>query len=312
MVTVGDSAPTLIDEEEEDEESDEGEEEVVERTNKPKSVWFGGSLSTDTGNRIFKELLAPNVWEFPKSVELLKNCVRMGMGNQGIALDFFAGSGTLAQSIFELNIEDGGSRKCLSVQLPQAIETKTKIGKAATSFLTSVGLPSRLTEITKERIRRSAAKVKSENPLFHSDLGFRIFKLDSTNIRPWEPNRDKLTETLDESVEHIKAGRTDQDILFEILLKLGLELTVPIETRSIASKTVYSVGLGTLLVCLAESIQATEVESLALGIVDWHTALAPAVESTVVFRDSAFADDVAKSNLTAILAQHGLENVRSL
>lgn len=121
-----------------------------------------------------------------------------------------------------------------------------------------------------------------------------------------------MTETLEESVEHIKAGRSEQDVLYEVLLKLGLELTVPIETRTITGKTVHSVGAGALLVCLAETIAANEVEPLALGMVAWHKALAPAVDTTVVFRDSAFADDVAKTNLTAILTQHGLENVRSL
>ena len=100
--------------------------------------------------------------------------------------------------------------------------------------------------------------------------------------------------------------------LFELLLKLGLDLCVPIEKKTIARKTVYSVGAGVLLVCLAAQIATADVEPLALGIVAWHKELAPTGESTVVFRDSAFADDVAKTNLTAILQQHGLENVRSL
>ena len=97
-----------------------------------------------------------------------------------------------------------------------------------------------------------------------------------------------------------------------MLLKSGLELTLPIEQRSIAGKTVYSIGVGVLLVCLAEHITRAEVEPLALGIADWRAELAPAVETQLVFRDSAFADDVAKTNLAAILEQHGLENVRSL
>ena len=100
--------------------------------------------------------------------------------------------------------------------------------------------------------------------------------------------------------------------VFELLLKLGLDLTVPIETRTIAGQQVHSIGAGTLLVCLSKSIAAKEVEPLALGIATWHKTQAPAGESTIVFRDSAFADDVAKTNLTAIIQQHGLQNVRSL
>ena len=148
--------------------------------------------------------------------------------------------------------------------------------------------------------------------MFAGDCGFRVFKLDSSNIRAWEPNRDDLPATLQDSVQHLKADRSEQDILFELLLKLGLDLTMPIADMTIASKTVYSIGAGALLACLADQIGAGDVESLALGIAAWHKDLVPAGETMVVFRDSAFADDVAKTNLTAILQQHGLENVRSL
>ena len=175
-----------------------------------------------------------------------------------------------------------------------------------------INYPNNIAELTKERLRRVAKKLHDENPMFAGDLGFRVFKLASSNIRAWEPNRDDLPKTLQESIEHLKADRTEQDILFELLLKLGLDLTVPIEQRTLAGKTVHNIGAGTLLVCLAEKIAAAEVEPLALGIVTWHKELAPAGETSIVFRDNAFADDVAKTNLTAILQQHGLGNVRSL
>lgn len=148
--------------------------------------------------------------------------------------------------------------------------------------------------------------------MFAGDLGFRVFKLDSSNIQAWEPNRDDLPKTLEASSEHLKIGRTEQDILFELLLKLGLDLMVPIEEKNIAGKCVHSIGAGTLMVCLSDKISAKEVEPLALGIVAWHKQQAPMGETSVVFRDSAFGDDVAKTNLTAILQQHGLQNVRSL
>jgi adenine-specific DNA-methyltransferase len=106
--------------------------------------------------------------------------------------------------------------------------------------------------------------------------------------------------------------RNEQDILFELLLKLGLDLTVPIVQSTIAGKTVHSIGGGVLLVCLAPSVNQEEAEPLALGLIAWHKEQASSGESTVVFRDSAFSDDVAKSNLSAILQQHGLENVRSI
>ncbi len=214
-----------------------------------------------------------------------------------IVLDFFAGSGTTAQAVLELNAKDSGDRKFILVQLPEPTERK--------DFPT-------IAEITKERTRRVGKKIREENSMFAGDLGFRVFKLASSNIQAWEPDRERLAETLEASVDHLKTDRTESDILFELLLKLGLDLTVPIETRTIAGQQVHSIGAGTLLVCLSKSITAKEVEPLALGIAAWHKTQAPAGESTIVFRDSAFADDVAKTNLTAILQQHGLENVRSL
>ena len=182
----------------------------------------------------------------------------------------------------------------------------------AADFCDQLGKPRTIAEITKERLRRAGKKVREEKPMFAGDLGFRVFKLAASNIRAWEPNRDNLAATLEEHAEHLKTDRTEADILFKLLLKLGLDLTVPIEHKAIAGKTVHSIGAGTLLVCLSEKLTAAEVEPLALGIVDWHKAQAPVGDSTVVFRDSAFAGDVAKTNLTAILQQYGLENVRSL
>lgn len=112
--------------------------------------------------------------------------------------------------------------------------------------------------------------------------------------------------------EHLLPGRTEADILYELLLKRGLDLCVPIEKRSIAGKEVHAIGGGVLIACLSENISRENVEPLAQGIVVWHKELAPAGDTTCVFRDSAFADDVAKTNLAAILEQHGISNVRSL
>ena len=120
-------------------------------------------------------------------------------------------------------------------------------------------------------------------------------------VLEWDPNRDKIAETLEASIEHLKTDRTEQDILFELLLKLGLDLCVPIETRKIAGHEVHSIGAGTLLACLSKSIPQADVEPLAAGLVAWHKEESPSGEPTVVFRDSAFADDVAKTNLAAIL-----------
>lgn len=184
-------------------------------------------------------------------------------------------------------------------------------------FCDQLGKLRTISEVTKERLRRAGKKIRDKNPLFAGDLGFRVFKLASSNIRAWDPDCDSLVETLEASIEHIKTDRTEQDILFELLLKLGLDLCVPIETKQVAGGSkqpheVHSIGGGSLLVCLSTIIPQADVESLALGLVAWHKELKPAGATTVVFRDSAFPDDVAKTNLAAILQQHGLETVRSL
>jgi adenine-specific DNA-methyltransferase len=308
---------TIVDDEEEEEEKEEDEEEVIERTSKPKSIWLGPNFSSDSGKRSMKAFLPGDTFNFPKSVDLLRQCVQIGMGNDHVALDLFAGSGTLGQAVLDHNLSDGANRHFILVQLPELLKLEEKDQKAAAKFCDEIGKPRTIAELTKERLRRVAKKIQEENPLLAGDLGFRVFKLASSNIRAWDPNRDKLAETLEASIEHLKTDRTEQDILFELLLKLGLDLCVPIETRKIEgakeqAHEIHSIGGGSLLVCLSPAIPQADVEPLALGLVAWHKQLKPAGETTAVFRDSAFADDVAKTNLTAILHQHGLETVRSL
>lgn len=144
------------------------------------------------------------------------------------------------------------------------------------------------------------------------DTGFRVFKLDTSNIRAWNPNANDLKASLFDHLEHLEPGRSADDILYEILLKLGLDLCVPIEQQTIAGKQVHSVGGGVLMACLAEDIKATEAEALALGMAAWREAQGTVGDTTAVFRDNAFQNDVAKSNLAAILEQHGIKQVRSL
>ncbi len=147
---------------------------------------------------------------------------------------------------------------------------------------------------------------------YAGDLGFRCFKLSTSNMRLWNPEPDNLSASLFDHQDHILEGRTESDVLYELLLKLGIDLCVDIERRTVLGKEVHAVGGGVLMACMATSITATEVEAVAQGIINWHKELAPAGDTTCVFRDSAFTDDVAKTNMAAILNQHGIQNVRSL
>lgn len=281
-------------------------------TTKVKSIWSETEFINEQGTVELGRLGMGDVFDHPKPVALLERCLFLGTGPDDVVMDFFAGSGTTGHGTFSQNAQDGGNRRFVIVQLPEQLDIAESEQKAAAEFCDKLGKPRNIAELTKERLRRAAKTVKEQAPMFSGDLGFRVFKLASSNIRAWEPNRDDLPKTLEESIEHLKTDRSQQDILFELLLKLGLDLTVPMEQKTIAGKAVHSVGAGTLLACMAEKIAASEVEPLALGIVTWHNALSPAGDTTIVFRDSAFADDIAKTNLTAILQQHGLEDVRSL
>jgi adenine-specific DNA-methyltransferase len=256
----------------------------------------------------------PDVFDTPKPVRLIRRMLEIGTKPHEVCiiLDFFAGSGTTGHAVFESNLADGGKRRFIMVQLPEELSVDAKEQKAAANFCDKIGKPRNIGELTKERLRRAAEKIKDENPMFAGDLGLRVFKLDSTNIREWDPNRNTLAESIEASVEHLKTGRTEKDILFELLLKLGLDLCVPVEENKIAGHTVQSVGAGALMACLSEKISKKDVEALATGIIQWRKHLKPAGETTIVFRDSAFSDDVTKTNLTAIFAQSGLETVRSL
>jgi len=248
-----------------------------------------------------------------KPVRLTKQLIKWSNATRdSIILDFFSGSATTAHAVMQLNAEDGGNRRFVMAQLPEPLDPENEDQKVSAEYCDKLKKPRNIAELTKERLRRAAKKIKEENPMFAGDLGFRVFKLDSTNIREWEPKRENLPETLAESVEHLKSNRSEADILCELLLKLGLDLCVPIEKRAIAGKDVHAIGGGVLIACLVEKITAAEAEKLGLGIVEWHKALAPAGDTTCVFRDSAFADDVAKTNLAAILQQNGMANVRSL
>ncbi len=238
-------------------------------------------------------------FSYPKPLLLIQYLIQIFTSpDQGdLVLDAFAGSGTTGHAVLAQNSEDGGNRRFALVQLPEPSRSQHTES---------------LADLTVKRLATAGASLAGSPGRRPGDFGYKKYRLDTSNIEAWEPNRDDLNSSLTDAIEHLKGDRSERDILFELLLKLGLELTVPIETREIASEAVYSVGAGTLLVCLAESLGHADIETIGLGIVNWHEELAPAGETTVVFRDSAFADDVAKTNLTAILEQHGLSNVRSL
>lgn len=244
-------------------------------------------------------------FDFPKPSALLKFLMTIAGVKPGeLVLDFFAGSCPLGHAAMELGKQKGSVQPFICVQLPEPTGENSAEHKAGFRSISEIG---------KARLRRvGEALSDTKKPTSEADLGFKVFKLDSSNIQAWNPDRGDLDQTLLDHQAHLVEGRSEQDILYELLLKRGVDLTVPIEEREAVGKTIYSIGYGVLFACLADKIAKTDIEALAQSIVDWHRELAPETDTQVVFRDSAFEDDIAKSNMTAILEQNGIAHVRSL
>jgi adenine-specific DNA-methyltransferase len=259
-----------------------------------------------------KNILGNGVFDNPKDHLVLADLIAYAAPSDATVLDFFAGSGSTAHAVWHLNATDQGGRRHISVQLPEPLDPDDKNQQAAVAFCDKLKKPRNIAELTKERLRRTAHAIRAANPLFKGDTGFRVFKLAQSNIRAWEPEVTDLENSLLKNAEHLVHGRSEKDVLYEILLKLGLDLCVPIETKTVAGKAVHSIGGGALFACLANNLSKDVIEPLAAGIVAWRAVLAPAVDTRVVFKDSGFVDDIGKTNMAAILTQNGISDVRSL
>lgn len=188
-------------------------------------------------------------FDTPKPLRLLDRILHLATTNDknSIILDFFAGSGTTAHATLNKNIADSGSRRYIAVQLPEKIDDE--------KYHT-------ISELTKERLRRAGKKVREDNPEWKGDVGFRVFKLDTSNIRPWEATAETLSEQIDAYVSPILEGRSEEDLLTELMLKRGIDLSVNIETRQFDGLTVSCVDGGKLFTCFTRQIPASSVEEL--------------------------------------------------
>lgn len=290
---------------------------------KPRSIFLEESIwstigTTSSGSDEVLGLFGKNVFSNPKPIGLIRHLLSFNTKENDLILDFFAGSGTTSEAVFRANSIDGSKRNFILVQLNEPIsevnassDTDKITIRNAISILNELDKKLFISEITKERIRRAGEKIKLENKdkegIDKLDIGFKAFKLDSSNIQAWDGNPDNLEEQLDIFANNIKADRTEEDILFEILLKYGLDLTVPIEEKSIAGKKVFSVGQGTLFICLSDGITSVVSE----GIGAWKQELNP-VRCTVIFKDTGFQSDKDKTSAMQILKRFGIEEVNSI
>jgi adenine-specific DNA-methyltransferase len=275
-----------------------------------ESWWDNHGMNEDATEEIKEMFGAPKLFTHPKPSKLIYYLVKIASDRDSIILDFFAGSSTTAHAVMQLNAEDGGNRKFIMVQLPEPCTEDTEAYKSGYKNICEIG---------KERIRRAGDKIKAELREKQSkqlsliddekivdpenlDIGFKVFKLDSSNLKKWNPDYDNLDETLDEMLANYVDGRTELDVVYEIMLKYGIDLTLPVEERDFNGKKVYSIGLGALVICLDNEITT----DIAGDILKLKKELAPETMH-VVFKDNGFKDDAAKTNVIEMLKQGGVE-----
>ncbi|MDQ9011957.1 site-specific DNA-methyltransferase [Acinetobacter gerneri] len=247
--------------------------------------------------------------DYPKPLDLIKYLIRMNEGKDFIVMDFFSGSATTAHAVIEQNKEDDGTRRFIAVQLPESTIKTDENDKKIETAAYKAGFKT----IFEVGLARVKGAIHLLDPIYQTlNLGFKVFKLSNSNIRVWDPDHTDLESTLLSHEEHLIGKRTEQDILYELLLKRGVDLTAPIEKREVSGKNLYSIGYGALFACLDESISRHQVEDIAQALINWYKELEPFSETHVFFRDSAFSDDVSKTNMVAILEQNGISHVRSL
>lgn len=270
----------------------------------PVNLWKREEVgTTDAASKDLATLMEAKVFDFPKPVELIKTMVQIAaLDKDSIIIDFFSGSATTAHAIMQLNAEDGGNRKFVLVQLPEACEEKSP------AFIAGY---KNICEIGKERIRRAGKKLtetdgqmqigdSEKKPL---DVGFRVFKLDSSNLQTWdatpvdELRMEDLLNRMNTMINRVKADRSDLDMVCEVMLKLGVPLTYSVNKVAVNAKTAYTVGDDCLLlVCLAADITPEDVE-----------AMAEYVPAKVIISRDSFANDTAMANAYYILRDRGIE-----
>lgn len=266
------------------------------RTVKEHTSWDRKEFNSDNAMLEFKNLGFSNqLFPFPKSSALIKHIAYLADVEDGYILDFFSGSATTAHAVMQLNAEDGGNRKFIMVQLPEKCDEKSEAYKAGYKTICDIG---------KERIRRAGKKIKEENPLTTQDLdiGFRVLKLDSSNMKDVYYKPEDYSQSILESLEdNIKADRTPLDLLFQVMLELGKPLSAKIEEREIAGKHVFVVDDNDLVACFDSNATEDVVKTIA--------QLKPLY---AVFRDSGLSSDSVGANFDQIFATYSPNTTRKV
>ncbi|MDR0913330.1 MAG: site-specific DNA-methyltransferase [Methanobrevibacter sp.] len=264
---------------------------ILPRTIQPIGVI--SKFSTTQSNKLMKKIFGGAIFNYSKPYELIEYLIKIATNENSIILDFFSGSATTAHATMKLNSEDKSTRNFILVQIPE--ETDENSGAYKSGYRN-------ICEIGKERIHKAGDKIKSESNKNDLDIGFKVFKLDSSNLNKWNPDYNDVQKTLMDSVDNVVSGRSELDIVYEIMIKYGIDLTLAIEKYDCDEWTIYSVGYGALLICLDNNI----TKEIADFIIKLKNKLNP-VTLRVVFKDNGFKGDSDKTNIKETLKTNGID-----
>lgn len=259
----------------------------------PMSLWTYKEVghSQDATKDLKKLFDGHSYFDYPKPLKLLKRILHISLDSdkEEIVLDFFAGSSSTAHALLEHNYENKTKHSYIMVQLPEMLKESSSAYKNGLLNIAEIG---------KERIRKARDTFKEDENIC-MDTGFKVFKLDETNLHIWESKKNNIEENLFDLIDPLKENRTRLDVVYEILLKYGVELTIPIEKRVIGGTEVFDIGLGYLLICLEEDLELDNIEEIAKE-----------KPLRVVFYDEGFKNDTVRTNAQQILQRHGVEDIR--
>lgn len=269
----------------------------------PSSIMLNAGTTKTGTTEIMGLFDQKKVFDYPKPVEFIKRLIQYGAPEGGLILDFFAGSGTTAHAVMQFVADKKVSANYIVVQLDEDLDKSiqesdntSKVAiKTAISMLDILNKKHEISELTKERIRRAAKKIQEEHPetVGKQDFGFRAYKLDSSNFKEVSQTPDSFSqESLFDSVSNIKDGRTDLDLLFQIMLTWGMELSLPIAKTQIDGTDIYNVADGALIACFADEISESVLRQIAKE-----------EPLRAVFKDESFANSAAKINLGQIFKE---------
>ena len=272
---------------------------------------YTNAKGTEEIKNLFK--IEKSYFDYAKPVSLVNDLLLMlKESDDSVVLDFFSGSATTAHAVMKLNAEDGGKRKYIMVQLPELTDEKSEAYKAGYKNICEIG---------KARIRRAGEKVKEEagEKSEGLDIGFRVYKLDSSNVYAWDPDTKDIEKSLEAAANHLKEERSAEDIMTELMLRFGIMLTNNVEKQECGDTglAVYNIGCGRHFACLDERL-AAHAEEVAHFILEWHKEENPgtheeeAKDCQVFVVDKAFVgNDAAKKNFCAILSDYGIKQVNA-